>query len=64
MHGSLAKMLDKHMLTLVKHWRVVVDVAQRDVDSSGACEPPQLSTHVFGLDDYGVVLPGFSVHVC
>lgn len=60
-------MQDKHMpgvlLTLVEHGRVVVDVAQRDGDGRGARQPPQLSPHVFSLDENGVVLPGLSVHV-
>ena len=52
------------MLTLVEHGRVVVDVAQRDVDRGGAGEPPQLAAHVLGLDDHVVVLSGLPVHVC
>lgn len=50
-------------LTLGELGRVVVDVGQRDVDGGGAGQASHLARHVFGLDDDGVVLPGFSVHV-
>lgn len=54
----------RRLLTLVKHGRVVVDVAKRDVDGSGAGEPPQLPAHVLGLDDHSVVFSGLAIHVC
>lgn len=64
-HGRIIKTEScRPSLTLIKHGRVVVDVAERDVDSGGASEPPQLAAHVLGLDDHGVVFPGLPVHVC
>lgn len=51
-------------LTLVKHGRVVIDVTERDVDSSGTSETPELATHVLSLDDHRVVFSGLPVHVC
>lgn len=51
-------------LTLVKHGRVVIDVTERDVNSGGTSEPPQLAAHVLGLDDHSVVFSGLPVHVC
>lgn len=50
-------------LTLVEHGRVVIDVAERDVDRGGTSEPPELAAHVLGLDDHRVVLSGFPVHI-
>lgn len=50
-------------LTLRELGRVVVDVGQCDVDGGGARQAAHLTRHVFGLDDHGVVLPGFTVHV-
>lgn len=53
----------KSTLTLVKHGRVVVDIAECDVDSCGAGQPPQLAAHVLGLYDYSVVFSGLPVHI-
>lgn len=49
--------------TLGKLGWVVVDVGQSDVDGGGAREAADLACHVFGLDNDGVVFPGFPVHV-
>lgn len=43
--------------------RVVVDVAQADVDGGGAGQAAQLAAHVLGLDQNLVLLLHLPVHV-
>lgn len=37
-------------LTFGKAGRIIVDIAEGDVDGGGAGQPPQLAPHVLGLD--------------
>lgn len=38
------------VLTFGKAGRIIVDIAEGDVDGGGAGQPPQLAPHVLGLD--------------
>lgn len=50
-------------LTLWKLWRVVIDVSEGDVDSSGSRQSSDRARHVFGLNHHSIVVPGLTVHV-
>ena len=50
-------------LTLREARRVVIDVAEGDVDGGGGGKPPQLTSHVLGLEK-NLVLPFYlTIHV-
>ena len=49
--------------TFGEAWRVVVDVAEADVDGGGAGQAAQLTPHVLGLDQNLVLLLHLPVHV-
>lgn len=50
-------------LTLSELWRVVIDISQGDFNLSGTRQTAHVSTHVLGLDDDIIFLPGLPVHV-
>lgn len=52
-----------HSLTVGESGRVVVDIDQCDVDCGGTGQTPQLTQHVFSLNDHLVVFADFTLHV-
>lgn len=49
--------------TLRKPWWIVVDISECDIYSCWPWQPSDLPSHIFGLNDNGIMLSGFPVHV-
>lgn len=49
--------------TLRKPGWIVVDISECDIYCCWAWQPSNLPSHIFGLNDNGIMLSGFPVHV-